>query len=223
MAGNIKGKLIQNGLIIHIDPANNASYSVGDTVAYDLSKNNRNCNLINGVGYSTTGLGSFSFDGTDDLIAIPAITGLTDFTISIWLQSTGAGSTGATIYNTLIGVGGNRILVATGASKFVLAQMGGANYQTTTTCAFNLWHNMTYTYDSVNDIAQFYINNIKETSQSNASVTYSVSPRFLGGYNNPITDYAMKGFISSFVLYDRTLSDIEVSQNYNVLRGRFGR
>jgi hypothetical protein len=176
------------------------------------------------VGYSSLASGAFSFDGVDDVITIPTIVGLTDFTISIWFQSTGAGTTGATIYNTLMGQGSlNRILVATGVNKFVLAQMGGSNYITTNTCPFNVWNNVTYTYDSVNDIAQFYVNNIKEASQSNASVTYSVSPHFLGSADNPITNYAMKGFISSFFMYNRKLSDDEVTNNYNTLRGRFGR
>lgn len=224
MSGNVKGRLIRDGLIIYYDPANTSSYVSGDTVVYDISKNNRNGNLINSVGYSSLGSGSFSFDGVDDLITIPAIVGLTDFTISIWFRSTGAGSTGATSYNTLIGIGSlNRILVATGPNKIVLAQMGGGNYLTTNTCPANVWNNVTYTYDSINDVAQFYINNIKENSQSNSSVTYSVSPHFLGSANNPIQDYAMKGQISSFFMYNRKLSDDEVTNNYNTLRGRFGR
>jgi len=224
MSGNVKGRLIRDGLLIYYDPANTSSYLSGDTVVYDLSKNSRNGNLINNVGYSSVGLGSFSFDGIDDLIELPSISGLTDFTISLWFQSTGVGSTGSTIYNTLIGQGpNNRILVATGSNKIVLAQMGGSNYQSTTTCPFNVWNNVTYTYDSVNDIAQFYVNNIKQTSQSNSSVTYDNNPHFLGSWNNPITDYAMKGYISSFFMYNRKLSDDEVTNNYNTLRGRFGR
>jgi hypothetical protein len=224
MSGNVKGRLIRDGLLIYYDPANTSSYLSGDTVVYDLSKNSRNGNLINNVGYSSVGLGSFSFDGVDDLISLPAITGLSDFTISMWFQSTGAGSTGFTIYNTLIGQGtGNRILVGTGSNKFVVAQMGGSDYVTTNTCSFNVWNNVTYTYDSVNNIAQFYVNNIKEASQSNASVTYTVSPHFLGSWSNPIAGYAMKGYISSFFMYNRKLSDDEVTNNYNTLRGRFGR
>ena len=224
MSGNVKGRLVRDGLLIYYDPANTSSYLSGDTTVYDLSKNSRNGTLVNSVGYTSIGSGSFSFDGVDDLISLPAITGLTDFTISIWFQSTGAGTTGATIYNSLIGQGStNRILVSTGVNKFVLAQMGGSNYITTNTCSFNVWNNVTYTYDSVNDIAQFYVNNIKEVSQSNSSVTYTVSPHFLGSTGNPITDYAMKGFISSFFMYNRKLSDNEVTNNYNTLRGRFGR
>lgn len=224
MSGNVKGRLIRDGLLIYYDPANTSSYLSGDTVVYDLSKNSRNGNLINNVGYSSVGLGSFSFDGVDDLISLPPISGLTDFTISIWFQSTGAGSTGVTIYNTLIGLGtGNRILVGTGSNKVVLAQMGGSDYTTTNTCSFNVWNNVTYTYDSVNNIAQFYVNNIKESNQPNGAVTYSVSPHFLGSWSNPITDYAMKGYISSFFMYNRKLSDDEVTNNYNALRGRFGR
>ena len=224
MSGNVKGRLIKDGLIIYYDPANPSSYISGGTIVNDMSKNNRNGTLVNSVGYSSLGSGAFNFDGVDDLIELPAINGLTDFTISIWFQSTGAGSTGATIYNSLIGQGSTRrILVGTGGNKIILVQMGGANYQSTTQCQFNVWNNVTYTYDSINNIAQLYVNNIKQTSQSNSSVTFNAVTFFLGSWSNPIADYAMKGYISSFFMYNRKLSDDEVTNNYNTLRGRFGR
>ena len=224
MSGNVKGRLVRDGLLIYYDPANTSSYLSGDTTVYDLSKNSRNGTLVNSVGYSSIGSGSFSFDGVDDLISLPVITGLSDFTISIWFQSTGAGTTGSTIYNAVFGQGSdNRILVATGSNKIVAADMGGTIYFSTTTCPFNVWNNITYTYNSITDIAQLYVNNIKESSQSNSSVTYSVSPHFLGSTSSPILDYAMKGYISSFFMYNRKLSDDEVTNNYNTLRGRFGR
>lgn len=224
MSGSVRGKIVQNGLIIHIDPANTSSYISGGDTAFDLSKNNRNCSLLNGSNYSSDGSGSFAFDGIDDFISIPAISGLSDFTISLWFKCTGPGTTGSPVYNTLIGSPGtNRILVATGTNKFLLAQMGGGNYVTSTKCEFNLWHNVVYTYDSVNDIAQFYVNNIKENSQANSSATFNGSIHFLGTFINPVMDYMMKGFISSFFIYNRKLSDSEVTNNYNTLRGRFGR
>jgi hypothetical protein len=104
-----------------------------------------------------------------------------------------------------------------------VAQMGGSSYQSTTQCQFNVWNNVTYTYDSVNNIAQLYVNNIKQEFQSNNSVTFNDVTFFLGSWSNPIADYAMKGYISSFFMYNRKLSDDEVTNNYNTLRGRFGR
>ena len=224
MAFRYSPKIVTDGLVLCLDAANTKSFVSGSTTWNDLTKNLNNGSLINGPTYSGLNGGSFNFDGLDDLIELPSITGLTDFTISLWFQSTGLGGTGSVIYNSLIGQSSNRrILVSTQSSKAILVQMGGSNYQSTTPCPFNVWNNVTYTYDSINDIAQLYVNNIKQTSQSNSSVTFNDVTFFLGSWSNPIADYAMKGYISSFFMYNRKLSDDEVTNNYNTLRGRFGR
>jgi Fe-S cluster assembly iron-binding protein IscA len=224
MSGNVKGRLVRDGLLIYIDPANPQSFVSGSTISYDLSKNGNNCTLLNGASYSSLGYGSFTFDGTNDLISIPSIGTLNDFTISSWFQITGAGNTGQTIYSTLVGLGSdNRILVATGANKRVLVQMGGTDYFSTTTCPFNTWNNVTYTYNSTTNTAQLYVNNIKQTPQSNSSVSYINGIHWIGSANNVVFDYVLEGYSSSFFIYNRTLSDDEVTNNYNTLRGRFGR
>jgi hypothetical protein len=222
MSGNVKGKLVGNGLLFHLDALN--SYVSGSTVVGDLSRNEKNATLINGTSYSSLGYGSFTFDGTNDLISIPSIGTLNDFTISSWFQITGAGNTGQTIYSTLVGLGpDNRILVATGANKRVLVQMGGTDYFSTTTCPFNTWNNVTYTYNSTTNTAQLYVNNIKQTPQSNSSVSYINGIHWIGSANDVVFDYVLKGYSSAFFIYNRVLSDDEVTNNYNTLRGRFGR
>jgi hypothetical protein len=222
MSGNIKGRLIRDGLLFHLDALN--SYVSGSTVVGDLSRNEKNGTLINGTSYSSLGYGSFVFDGIDDLVSIPPLGLLTSFTISTWFYITSAGSTGDIIYSTLISSDtSNRILVSTQSNKRVLVQMGGTGYFSTTTCPFNTWNNVTYTYNSSTSTAQLYVNNIKQDPQTNSSVTYKNLTHFIGGLNSVSFDYLLTGYSSVLFIYNRVLSDDEITNNYNTLRGRYGR
>ena len=226
MSFHFSPKTITNGLILNIDAANPSCYTSGSSIAKDLTKNGRNCTL-NNVGYSSFGGGSFTFGGTSsNWIKIPSTETLTDFTISIWFQSTGVPSDGLSIYSTLISYTGiNRILVATGVNKFILTQMSGGNYFSTDVCPFNTWNNVTYTYNSSTSIQQLYINNIKQTPVSTSGITYTSNIHYLGtdpNINPPNNVYLMRGYISTLQIYNRTLSDDEVVINFNALKTRFG-
>jgi len=58
--------LIQDGLVLCLDASDKNSYPGSGTTWYDVSGNNRNFTLTNGPTFSTSGGGSFNFDGTND-------------------------------------------------------------------------------------------------------------------------------------------------------------
>ena len=60
--------IVENGLILCYDPANLKGYISGSTNVFDLSTTNSSGSLINGVVYTTTSKGTFTFDGTNDFI-----------------------------------------------------------------------------------------------------------------------------------------------------------
>jgi hypothetical protein len=219
-------KTITNGLILNIDAANPSCYKSGSSIAKDLTKNGRDCTLTN-VGYSTIAGGSFTFGGSSsNYIKIPPTGILTDFTISIWFQSTGAPTSGSVNYNTLISyIGINRILLSTGSPYLILTQMATGspyNYFSTNGCPFNTWNNVTYTYNSTTSTQQLYINNIKQAPQTNSGIFYNNANHYLGILDETNTAYYMKGYISTLQIYNRVLSDEEVSSNFKALKTRFG-
>lgn len=84
------------------------------TLAKDLTVNNNNGTLTNGVTYDTAGGGSWSFDGTNDYISFArsSIYDLTgnDFVVMFWFYSTNT-----SIYNVIIDLNdaGGKIIIAT--------------------------------------------------------------------------------------------------------------
>lgn len=228
MSGNVKGRLVRDGLLIYYDPANPSSYLSGSTSVTDISKNGKEGTLNNGVGFSDLVGGSFSFDGVDDYITVPSLGLLSDFTISSWFRITGAG-TGVNAYATLIGIGSdNRILARTaGLSSvrqiYIDMATNGTLYNSDDLFTYNTWNNVTFTYNSTTDTGIIYLNNKKQTPFVNSTLRYTNSVHYIGTANVPLYEYSLLGNTSNFFIYNRALSDDEVTNNYNALRGRFGR
>lgn len=63
--------IVRDGLVLHLDAANVKSYSGSGTTWYDLSGNGNNGTLVNGVTYQNLNNGTLTFDGTNQYINIP--------------------------------------------------------------------------------------------------------------------------------------------------------
>ena len=59
--------IVKDGLILNLDAGNRYSHPGSGTTWSDLSGNNNNGTLVNGVGYSSSNGGSFVFDGTNQV------------------------------------------------------------------------------------------------------------------------------------------------------------
>ena len=233
MAGSISPNIVTDGLIFYIDPTNSNSYTAGSETVFDISKNGKNCSLVNGVTYSSLAQGSLSFDGVDDYAVVPALGLLNDFTVSCWFRVIGS-STASTVnqYASLLTIGSTqKILVRTSNNpllRYALVSMGtdSNDYISTNLFTYGSWNNLTFTYDSITDKGCIYLNNVK-TEFTNSTVRYTNSSRYIGTQTVPPStaeyEYILRGNISNFLIYNRELSEVEVTNNYNVLRGKFER
>lgn len=77
-------KIIQNGLVLHLDAGDTSSYPGSGTVWTDLTGSGNNATLINGPVYSSANGGSIVFDGLNDYMSME-IPNLTNYTLSFWL------------------------------------------------------------------------------------------------------------------------------------------
>ena len=88
-----------------------------------------------------------------------------------------------------------------------------------------IWHNSVITWDGTT--AKIYFDGIffKNAFVGTAGVqTAQVANAVLGNRNATPTDsYRLQGAMSQSLVYNRALNDIEVLQNYNAARRRFGR
>lgn len=58
--------IVKNGLVLHLDAANQKSYRSGGTTWFDLSGQNNHGTLTNGPTFNSSNGGSIVFDGTND-------------------------------------------------------------------------------------------------------------------------------------------------------------
>lgn len=237
--GAVEGgpNVVNSGLVLCLDAANNKSYPGSGTTWTDLSPNQNNGILTNGPTFNTGSGGGIAFDGTNDYVNCtfkPSINNI--FTINSWVKFSELGYIGGYIkrktvlsydypYSPNIGF----LFVGSGnnGSDFFISLGQDQKVATSTTgyIILNQIAMLTAVCNAANDLIRLYKNGIEVSYsfQTNADVnlTYSNTP-YLGARN--VTSYydMMNGHIYNLQLYNRALSASEVFQNYNATKGRFG-
>ena len=221
MAFHHSPRIVSNGLILTLDGANVKSYPGSGTTWSDIS-GGRTGTLENGPAFSTAGGGSIDFDGSNDHITFDStITQLSDYTINAWFFiDTNTASQGVISWgqdatgkrrSMLIWNGGS------GVNYYIRSSTYGSNPASTTNIVSGQWWHAAVSV--VNDgTVKIYVNGALETTSTNTlnspgSNTLYVGKTGAGEYFN--------GKIAIVNVYDRVLSDVEILQNYNALRGRF--
>jgi hypothetical protein len=213
--------IVTNGLVLYIDPAKYSSYAGSGNSISSISGIGYSGTLINGPTFSNTSGGSFALDGVDDYIFAPIDTNLfsTEATMIIWLKNDAAIPT---VYNTgFLGFG-------QGQSNDHYPWVNGAAYLSTfrnirvegitlsSTINRVLPHMVSVTTDSSN--WKLYQNStLQHTTSSTGTVYLS---RFTIGYS--INSFFYRGDVYAFMIYNRALTESEITQNYNAMKSRFG-
>lgn len=219
-------RTVQNGLVLHLDAGNNKSYPGSGTTWGDLSGNVNNATLTNGPTFSTNVAGAIVFDGSNDYALITTNAGL-NFTSRVSLSSW---------FNISVLPGATEIafirkndqwqlgLSNSSTIRCLIKTVGGtdgwtANNDVGYTFATNTWYNMAMTYSGTNML--IYVNGVLV---KNAVVTGTISAT-----NNdvnigrvPHIPSHLNGSISNCQIYNVTLSEEQVLQNYNAAKSRFG-
>ena len=91
---------ISNGLVHLVDASNMKSFPGAGTTWFDLSGNNRNGTLNNGLLWGAGNGGAISFDGSNDYVSFPndIYSTLTTTTFSVWFYLNGT-STWQRVYD----------------------------------------------------------------------------------------------------------------------------
>lgn len=225
--------IIKSGLYVHYDAGNTSSYPGSGTTLYDLSGNGRNSTLVNGVSYTSLKNGGLVFDGTNDYIQTSNLT-FTPMSISCWLYNN------STIKANDGSIGGP----STYQSLFSFGNYYGVNFDgwtgSGTNEAVHIWdttYRLTYTNEQVpigyHNFAfnwngsnyDIWIDGVKKNSIAGTSghaqlINYSATPINIGASVN--NGYYFYGNIFVFAMYSSSLTDQQMSQNFNALRNRFG-
>jgi len=214
--------IVTSGLVLHLDAGNAASYPGTGTTWTDLSGNSRNGTLTDGPTYSSANGGSIDFDGTNDFVQCSGSVTVTAATFVAWINRNG---TQGTYDGILFSRGTN----TTGMNFFSSNQLGYHWNDSSSTYNWNsgltvpnlAWCMIAVSVTSTSAKAYLY------QSGGNTSATNTV-----GHTSSILNDIKLaqddaggrffNGNIAASMIYDKALTDSEITQNYNALRGRFG-
>jgi hypothetical protein len=239
MSFNYSPKIVTDQIILSVDAANINCYTPSASTLRELTAVNTG-NLVNGVGYSSSNLGAWTFDGIDDYIdlgtRLPSL-GLTyPMSIDVWFKPTSGLSTSSGIFAGAVNPVNNvylgfSIILALPAYT-IQAQIGdgtgaGSTNRRTllTTQSVNAgaWNHVVATA-SAGNVFEVYINGVLATGATSGTggplswgTNATAQIASYAGFPNELS-----GSVASVKYYSKKLSASEVLQNYNALKTRFG-
>jgi hypothetical protein len=212
-----------DGLLTYIDAANLRSYPGTGLTAFGLV-GGIGATLVNGVGFNSSNSGSFVFDGTNDHfngdITSNNLTG--DLSAEVWFNlSATAGD-----WVRVIGKGdsGNRTFgfwYNTNDSVFLYQRVGASSTVSgvySIPIQINTWYHVVVT--SSGSAHKLYINGVDVQTQTGSGPFYSSSSPLKIGYGEIHTYH--NGRIGLYKVYNRAITALEILQNYNATKKRYG-
>ncbi len=222
--------IISDGLVFNMDFASSKCYTGSGSSCFDLSGTNIGTGeLINAPTFNTSVNNKhFTFNGgvNAQLIRIPNNTNLNTQTpsVEVWIKTNATPQTGGLFEK---GEVNTQYSLLQDNNILRWRQMiPGFNYVFVSTASFiniNNWYQIVGTF--VSGSQRLYIN-ATQVATGTATGTIStnnsgMSIGVLGGYSGART-YYYNGNIAIVRVYNKVLSQSEVTQNYNALKGRFG-
>jgi hypothetical protein len=236
MAGRIAylGNIVTQGLVLDLDAAIKGSYPGTGSIWTDVSNNGNNGTLINGPTFSSADYGSIVFDGTDDYVDCGTANPIpNNWTLGGWInqkRTTGtstiiARSAGGPLYeqNAILGWS------STISSSFYIAGKltnGTYYYQCTSSVFTNTGSilNVVGIFNEPTTTLTLYVNGAPvNTKNTGFSMTLTGSQRIQIGCsdgNNPSNFFS--GSIYNTQIYNQSLTQFQVWQNFNSYKSRYG-
>lgn len=224
-----ENNIVNDNLVIHLDAGINGSYPGSGTTWNDLDGSN-NGTFVNSPTYSDTNGGIISFDGTNRVdVANNASIQLTGaMTIEAWLKGGGSSASASGIGR--LGNSGSRgyALLPGGTASplsmtfYIASSSSGLVSTASSAHNSNNWEHWAGVYDP--SVSMTLYKNGVQDSQNTTSIPasqYANSLPFQVGSRGDSTVY-FTGSIPVVRLYSRALSAIEIQQNFEATRGRFG-
>jgi len=212
--------IITTGLVLNLDASNLGSYSGSGTTWYDLSGTNNNGTLTNGPIYNSGANGYFAFDNVNDYVTAPSSSsyafGTGDFTVEVWIYPTSFSG-----YTHLIALPDQNtfgLKAANGNGDLYFYSSSFTNYPTTGwRLTLNQWNHVVFTRSS--SVAYPYLNGVGYASKS--GFTNNFSAQILNIHNGFVNEFTSCR-ISVVRIYTLSLAAVQVTQNFEAYRGRYG-
>lgn len=230
--------IIQQDLQMSYDFGNGLSFDNTGTTVKSVGSTSFDATLLNGPVFDTVLGGILTFDGVNDYIERTAAldTGQ-NFTVMSWVRPTSVGIT----RNCLVANANNFALgVSDKGWYFSIGQGGGSNrffLSVGTDQAYSIssnnsvqvgaWQHLAATLSNGGGTIRLYRNGIQQTTSATVSSARTIAydfAEFRVGHrsSNTITTDALIGDLGSVSIYNRTLSNSEILQNFEKGRVIYG-
>jgi hypothetical protein len=224
MAVQYNPGIVTDGLLLHIDAGNLKCYPGSGVTLSNIVSTNQATNT-SGATFDSGNFRTLSYDGTDDLTVLPvaSIPSGTQATVCVW-QNISNVSGRSTFW---MAAGGNRTIAAhiPWSDNNVYWDCGdsGTSWdrinKITTEAERTGWHYWTFTKNSTTQNMLIYLDGVQWHSGSAKTFNMSVatSGTFGGGGS-----FYFSGRIGLFSMYNIELNAVQILQNFNATRRRFG-
>ncbi|MGB4420210.1 MAG: LamG-like jellyroll fold domain-containing protein [Candidatus Saccharimonadales bacterium] len=203
--------------VLHLDANNLDSYPGSGNTWRDLSSNNNDITLYNGVVFDSSNGGSLNFDGVNDWASINGFKSniTTAFTVSAWMKFD------KYAYMDILQMQGTSAFkwrISGQNTYWNIYNSSGWDNSLSYLMAPNIneWHCYTFTYDGTDE--KIYLDGVLK-NQFTKNITLATPTNFILA---PSGGEMLDGAISSVSIYNRALSNTEISTVFNALRGRYG-
>ena len=229
-AGYGVGSIVRDSsLITYYDPSLSQSYSGSGTTFTDLSGNANTGTLQNSPTFNTT---NFSLNGTNQHITTTtSFVNPNAYTTCVWFKTTStAGRVLFQFENNQTGTGGTtygrRMWVGTDTFLYAGIFTGVVKYgRTGSSVTDGTWRYASAHYNGTD--LSLYVNGVLVVTYAAIGTSEATTGWWrIGSYKSTgwyvASDGYFTGSIGPIQIYNRSLSAVEVLQNFNAQRGRFG-
>ena len=225
--------IVTDGLKLWLDASNPVSYPGSGNTWYDLSGNNNNATLVNGVAYSAVSGGMMNFDGVNDYATLGNVLniGLDDFSYAFYSdlkQANLKGLFGKTIYGDVTGRWG----VYTEGGVIVCYARGITTSNIVISAAPYLNNGVHYFEVTISRLGQMklYIDRVLVGSTNCINPTFNATTNghlFIGAYGDVRGLLPQAGMYNNVTfndayVYSRLLTDDERTRNFNATKSKYG-
>jgi hypothetical protein len=220
---------ITANLIWALDCANTTSYPGSGTAWNDLTSGARNATLTNGPTFSTTNNSAITFNGTTQYAITATIpsTAITSISIQAWAYIPSVPfkgcifKTGNNAGGIAIGVGSNTTFMD-GTGLYILGLFPAIRWLLGTAVLTTGWHLFTMTL-SATSVAQLYYDTTAITTPTGANPVAPTTNLSIAQCTGDLgTGRYFGGSVGAAYMYSSTLSQADVTANYNALARRYG-
>lgn len=214
-----------NDLVLSLNAQNTNLYATSPTTIYDVSGNDNNGTMLNGVQFIGDSGGCWNFDGVNDRCALLSNTTYGDNTTwTVWINRTSS----VNALNMFMGRFLPYFAARPGTTGFHFSnRISGTQrnlYTTGISVEDNVWYHLSFTteFNGTNTIMRIYVNGVLNSSGTFPGQQSQTSQPFNIGDGQNSTWYPFKGKINDVKVYNRTLTSDEISTIYNATKSRYG-